>query len=267
MSSAPSADPSNAPGTIAAVIPARWASSRFPGKPLHLIAGKPMIQRVWERCRQCQAVDRVIIATDDQRIADAALAFGAEVTMTKADHASGTDRIAEVMEKNPDVDAVVNVQGDEPMIDPSLVDELATLLRTDPTLQMATAANVIDTTTDAGMKRFLDPNVVKVVRNAVGDALYFSRSPIPFNRDGDPIEAASPLHHKGIYAYTRQLLLDFITWPPSPLEKSEALEQLRALDHGITIRVITTDDESPGVDTPEQVATIEALIAADPSLS
>ncbi|QQL44710.1 3-deoxy-manno-octulosonate cytidylyltransferase [Sulfuriroseicoccus oceanibius] len=267
MTASPSAAPSQAPGTIAAVIPARWASSRFPGKPLHPIAGKPMIQRVWERCRQCQSIDRVIIATDDQRIADAATAFGADVTMTRADHASGTDRIAEVMEKNPDVDAVVNVQGDEPMIDPALVDELASLLRTDPSLQMATAANVIDTTTEAGMKRFLDPNVVKVVRNATGDALYFSRSPIPHNRDGAVIPAASPLHHKGIYAYTRKLLLDFITWPPSPLEQSEALEQLRALDHGITIRVITTDDESPGVDTPEQVATIEALIAADPSLS
>ncbi len=252
--------PEPSSSTIAAVIPARWASSRFPGKPLHLLAGKPMIQHVWERCQACSSIDKTIIATDDERIASAARAFGAEVTITREDHTTGTDRIAEVIEKHPEIDAVVNVQGDEPLIDPSLIDELANLLRDHPDLQMATAATFIDITSEEGKQHLHDPNVVKVVRNRAGDAMYFSRSPIPFVRDAVHEGLVQPLRHKGIYAYSRQFLLEFVAWPPSAIEQSEQLEQLRALDQGVRIRVITTSDDSPGIDTPEQADAIESLI-------
>jgi len=252
--------PETPSSTIAAVIPARWASTRFPGKPLHLLAGKPMIQHVWERCQRCSAIDKTIIATDDERIASVARAFGAEVTITRVDHTTGTDRIAEVIEKHPEIDAVVNVQGDEPLIDPALIDELANLLRDHPDLQMATAATVIDITSEEGKAHLHDPNVVKVVRNRVGDALYFSRSPIPFVHDAVHHGLVQPLRHKGIYAYTREFLLEFVSWPPSAIEQSEQLEQWRALDQGVNIRVITTNDDSPGIDTPQQAEAIELLL-------
>lgn len=246
--------------TIAAVIPARWASSRFPGKPLHLLAGKPMIQHVWERCQRCSAIDKTIIATDDERIASTARAFGAEVAITRADHTTGTDRIAEVIGMHPEIDAVVNVQGDEPLIDPTLIDELATLLRNHPGLQMATAATIIDISTPAGQQHLDDPNVVKVVLNRSGNALYFSRSAIPYVRDVAHRGLVQPLRHKGIYAYTREFLLEFVNWPPSAIEQSEQLEQLRALDRGVNIRVIITGDDSPGIDTPQQAAAVESLL-------
>lgn len=252
--------PETPSSTIAAVIPARWASSRFPGKPLHLLASKPMIQHVWERCQRCSAIDKTIIATDDQRIASTARAFGANVTITREDHTTGTDRIAEVIEKHPEIDAVVNVQGDEPLIDPTLIDELANLLRDHPELQMATAATFINITTQEGKQHLQDPNVVKVVRNRAGDALYFSRSAIPYVRDAAHQGLVQPLRHKGIYAYTRKFLLEFVSWPPSTLEQSEQLEQLRALDQGVKIRVITTNDDSPGIDTPQQADAMESLL-------
>ncbi|MEN9975414.1 MAG: 3-deoxy-manno-octulosonate cytidylyltransferase [Verrucomicrobiota bacterium] len=241
---------------ILGVLPARWGSTRFPGKPLHHIAGKPLIQHVWERCQQCTRLDEILVATDDERIFEVVRAFGGKAVMTSGDHPTGTDRIAEAVRLVPRATHIVNIQGDEPLIDPDLIDELAATLVNDPTLDMATAANPLDPSDPA----VLDPNVVKVVRALDGRALYFSRSPMPFFRhsvDGLPV-----LRHKGIYAYRRAFLERFVTWPPSPLERAESLEQLRALENGASIKVLLTADTSPGVDTPEQAACIEALLSA-----
>lgn len=238
---------------IVGILPARWGSSRFPGKPLHLIAGKPLIQHVWEQCQRCQTLDSIVIATDDERIRDAALSFGAKVAMTSSDHPTGTDRIAEAVTAVPEATHIINIQGDEPMIDPALVDELAQAMIDDPALPMATAANIID---DAAA--IADPNVVKVVLDASNHALYFSRSPIPYFRntvDGLPV-----YRHKGIYAYRRDFLEAFVSWPPAAIEQAESLEQLRALANGARIKVILTDDDSIGVDTPEQAALVEQLL-------
>ena len=241
---------------ILGILPARWASTRFPGKPLHLIAGKPLIQHVWDRCRACAKLDDLLVATDDDRIRDAVLAFGGKVAMTSPDHPTGTDRLAEAARAVPHATHLINIQGDEPLIDPALIDELAAAMLADPTLDMATAANPIEPT-DAAVQ---DPNVVKVVTALNGRALYFSRSPLPFFRH--PVVGLMVLRHKGIYAYTRRFLEQFVTWPPSPLERAESLEQLRALENGAAIHVITTADTSPGVDTPDQARQIEALLAA-----
>ncbi|MFK7909041.1 MAG: 3-deoxy-manno-octulosonate cytidylyltransferase [Akkermansiaceae bacterium] len=235
------------------IIPARWASTRFPGKPLHLIAGKPLVQHVWERCSECQNLNRSIIATDDQRIFDAAIEFGAEAVMTSENHPTGTDRIAEAVASIPDASYVINIQGDEPLIDPALIDALASTLHEDSGIAMATAANEI--TEDSLMD---DPNVVKCVLKKNGDALYFSRSPLPFRRNASP--NLKLYRHKGIYAYRRDFLEKFVTWAPSPLEMAESLEQLRALENDARIKVLVTDDESPGVDTPEQARQIESLL-------
>jgi 3-deoxy-manno-octulosonate cytidylyltransferase (CMP-KDO synthetase) len=247
---------SSAPIYILGVLPSRWGSTRFPGKPLHLIAGKPLIQHVWERCKQCSKLDEIIVATDDERIRDAVIAFGGKVAMTSPDHPTGTDRIAEAARAVPRATHIINIQGDEPLIDPALIDELAAAMAADPTLDMATAANPLDPTDPA----VHDPNVVKVAVALNGRALYFSRSPLPFFRN--PILGLPVLRHKGIYAYQRGFLERFITWPPSPLEQAESLEQLRALENGATIQVILTADSSPGVDTLEQALEIERLIAA-----
>lgn len=235
------------------IIPARWASTRFPGKPLHLIAGKPLVQHVWERCRQCTMLDRTVIATDDPRILEAAEAFGAEAVMTAENHPTGTDRIAEAVSAFPDATHVINIQGDEPLIDPGLIDGLVRTLHGDCGIAMATAANPMadDTLLD-------DPNVVKCVLARNGDALYFSRSPLPYRRAESP--GLRLLRHKGIYAYRRDFLEQFVTWEPSPLERAESLEQLRALENNARIRVVITDDESPGVDTLEQAQQIEDLL-------
>ena len=241
-------------GETIGVIPARWASSRFPGKPLHLIAGKPLVQHVWERCRDCDKLDRVVIATDDERILQAAKDFGAEVVMTSADHPTGTDRIAEAAAALPDAQYIINIQGDEPLIDPQLIDQLAVALHTDGEISMATAANAID---DEDLIN--DPNVVKCVLALNGDALYFSRSPLPYRRSESP--ALQLYRHKGIYAYRRDFLEKFVTWEPSPLELAESLEQLRALENNARIKVLITDDESPGVDTLEQAQAIEKLLS------
>lgn len=240
---------------LAIVIPARFSSTRFPGKPLHSLAGKLMIQHVWERAQEAATGAEVAIATDDERIRAAALAFGARVEMTRPDHPNGTDRIIEVVERNPAWEGVINVQGDEPLISPALIARLMAALAADPALDMVTAAVPVE---DAALAH--DPNVVKVVTGAKGEALYFSRAPIPWDRGGG---SGSPrfLWHKGIYGYRRELLLRYRQWSPSPLEQLEQLEQLRALENGARIRVLETDEVAPGVDTPEQVAAVEAMMA------
>ena len=243
---------------ITGILPARWGSTRFPGKPLHLIAGKPLIQHVWDRCSSCSRLNDLLIATDDERIMKLAESFGARAVMTSPDHPTGTDRIAEAIRSLSDTTHVVNIQGDEPLIDPDLIDELASTMANEPDLDMATAANPLDPNDPV----INDANVVKVVTALDGRALYFSRSPIPFFRN--PIAGLPVLRHKGIYAYRRDFIEKFISWPPSPLEKAESLEQLRALENGASIKVLTTTDTSPGVDTPEPAAEIERLLSSTP---
>jgi len=235
------------------VVPARWGSTRFPGKPLHPIAGKPLVQHVWERCRLVAGSPRVVVATDDERIAQAATAFGADVAITRTDHPSGTDRVAEVVEMHPSALQIVNVQGDEPLADPQLIRQLFDLLGSSAAPEMVTAASVL-----ADPAEIADPNVVKLVLDDSRAALYFSRSPIPFVRD-DRAEVTR-YRHLGIYGYQRSFLRDFVSWPPAPLEQAECLEQLRALHHGARIEVAVTTHVSPGVDTPEQAAAIESLL-------
>ena len=242
--------------SVVGVIPARWGSTRFPGKPLHLIGGKSLIQRVWEQCRQCPELDRILVATDDVRIAEAVNAFGGEVAMTRDDHPSGTDRIAEVVASMDDCSAVINIQGDEPLISPGLIGELAQVLTDDETCRMVTAANPM-APDDPELE---DPNVVKVTIDRRGYALYFSRSLVPHPRNRD-IPGARFLRHKGIYGYRRDFLLQFVAWEPSVLEQIEGLEQLRALENGTPIRVILTDDDSPGIDTPEQAWILDKRIS------
>lgn len=222
---------------------------------LHEIAGKPLVQHVWERCQACRAVDDIVIATDDARIVEAGEAFGARVVLTSPAHPSGTDRIAEAAALFPDHHVLINVQGDEPLISPALIDELAERLRDEPAIPMITAAAPLR---DAALLH--DPNVVKVVLDELGDALYFSRSPLPYFRNEVP--ELQPLRHLGIYGFQRDFLLRFVSWPPAALERAEALEQLRALAHGARLRVVLTDELSPGVDTPEQARALEAQLLA-----
>ncbi len=236
-------------------IPARWASTRFPGKPLHMLAGKPLIQHVWERCQQCEELSHVVVATDDHRIASAAIAFGAEVCLTRDDHPSGSDRIAEAASNYDHCTHVVNIQGDEPLISPALVDTLARRLREESTLAMITAASPL-TDEDA----IANPNIVKVVLNKRQEALYFSRSVIPHRRECHP--GATWYRHQGIYGYSKAFLLEYVRWEPTPLEQTEQLEQLRAMENGTTIAVVVTEDEAVGVDTPEQAAQVEKAILA-----
>jgi 3-deoxy-manno-octulosonate cytidylyltransferase (CMP-KDO synthetase) len=230
----------------AVVIPARYASTRLPGKPLLRATGKYLIQHVYERACQARA-DLVVVATDDERIAAAVESFGGRVALTRADHSSGTDRVAEVA-RRLDADVVVNLQGDEPLIDPASLDLLPELLRRDPDADVATLAVPI-----ASEEQWRDPNCVKVVRDACGRALYFSRSPIPFVRDGRPDFAAEPpcfLQHLGLYAYRRRFLLSLAALPPEPLEQLEKLEQLRVLALGRRIHVGVVRQAGVGVDTP-----------------
>jgi len=217
---------------------------------LHPIAGKPLVQHTWERCQRCREIDDIIIATDDERIAEAAASFGAKAVLTSPEHPSGTDRIAEAARSFPHHRTIINVQGDEPLISPALIDELAVVLRREPQVRMITAAAPIRD--DAHVA---DPNVVKVVFNMQGDSLYFSRSPLPYVRHA----SADVRHyrHLGIYGFQRSFLFQFVAWPPSRLEKTESLEQLRAVENGVPLRIILTDDISPGVDTLEQAAAIE----------
>lgn len=238
---------------VIGIIPARWASTRFPQKMLYNIAGKPLIQRVWERCQQCKNVDNFVIATDHQDIYQVAVDFNANVIMTAASHPSGTDRIAEAVKHFPDCTQIINIQGDEPQISPELIDTLATELITHPDIEMVTAAN---TFTDQDIST--DPNIVKCVLNNKGEALYFSRSPLPFSRNPSP--ELKLLRHKGIYGYQRKFLENFVQWKPSTLELAEGLEQLRALENGVKIKVIMTDDESGGIDTLEQAIALEKTL-------
>ena len=241
---------------IAVVIPARWGSTRFPGKALADIAGKPLLLRVVEQARKARQVDAVIVATDDQRIADAAAGWGVEVAMTREDHPSGTDRIAEAI-ADRDVDAVINVQGDEPLINPELIDQLAGVMR-EGRCGMATAVEKIVNEADLS-----NPGVVKVVCNVEGNALYFSRSAIPHYRDGSVADGLADgvyLRHLGIYAYTKGVLLKLVAEPPAPLERLEMLEQLRALHLGIPIHVVETEQTGPGVDTPEDAERVARMI-------
>jgi 3-deoxy-manno-octulosonate cytidylyltransferase (CMP-KDO synthetase) len=241
---------------IIGVIPARYASTRFPGKPLALIAGQPLIRRVVEQCRKARALAEVIVATDDARIADAAQAF-CRVELTRADHPSGSDRIAEVAARC-DCDAVVNIQGDEPLIDPAVIDAVAGALAQ---AEMSTAATPIQAAAE-----YDNPNVVKVVVNAAGQALYFSRRTIPYLRDAagrstaEQLAAFPFLKHLGIYGYRRETLLRLVRFPVSPLENAEKLEQLRALENGLRIAVVRVAYDSVGVDVPEDVARVEALL-------
>lgn len=238
---------------ILGVIPARWASTRFPGKALHPIAGKPLVQHVWERVSRCRGLSRVIIATDDARISDAAAAFGAEAEFTNPAHPSGTDRIAEVARRHPEYSHVINIQGDEPLINPRLVNRLAARLLGDPEIRMITAASEFQ-----DLRELKNENIVKVVLNKHGQALYFSRSVIPFQRRETP--KLKFYRHQGIYGFRRDFLLEFVRWAPSLLEKTEQLEQLRALENGAPIHVIITRDDSIGVDTPRQAKLVSQLI-------
>ena len=235
------------------VIPARFASTRLPGKPLADIAGKPMIQRVYEQVSKAQKPDAVIVATDDQRVFAAVERFGGVAVMTKAEHLTGTDRLAEVATKQDNLDVIINVQGDEPLIDADVIDQLAALFEEDPNLQMATVASPLLE------EEYNEPSAVKVICNKRGDAMYFSRSLIPYPRH-EFVNA--PLKHVGIYAYRRPFLLDYAKMEPTPAEQTESLEQLRALENGFTIRVIKTDKRFVGVDTPEDLDRVNAIFRA-----
>ena len=242
---------------ILGIIPARCASTRFPGKPLALVAGKPLIQYVVERCRKAKTLSEVILATDDPRIRDSAQEF-CRVEMTSPDHPSGSDRIAEVAERCA-CDAVVNIQGDEPLIDPSVIDAVAGALVHE---EMSTAATPI-----RNPDEYDNSNVVKVVVNAAGRALYFSRRTIPYLREAASSSvreqlAAFPL---GIYGFRRETLLRLVKLPVSTLERAEKLEQLRALENGIPIAVVRVDYDSVGVDVPADVARVERLLAGQKS--
>ena len=243
---------------ILGVIPARYASTRFPGKPLHLIAGVPLIERVVARCRMATRLSDVVVATDDERIAAVASRF-CRVEMTRNDHPSGTDRIAEVASRIP-ADGYVNIQGDEPLMDPQVIDAVARLLESHP---MSTAATPI-----RELAEYDNPNVVKAVVSAGGRALYFSRRTIPYLRDSAVLSAAAQLaafpflKHLGIYGYRRETLLNLVQFPVSPLEAAEKLEQLRALENGIQIAVARVQHDSIGVDVPGDVQRVEALLTS-----
>lgn len=258
--------PPGDPLAIVVIIPARFGSTRLPGKPLCDIHGKPMIQHVYERALRARRPARVIVATDDARIVDAVAAFGGEAVLTSADHATGTDRLAEVA-RGLDDEIVVNVQGDEPLLDPSGIDRAVEALLDDGTAPLATLACPL-----VREEEMLSPSVVKVVTDAAGYALYFSRSPIPsWGRQGaaagfgarGAVAAGLPRRHLGLYAYRSEALLRLAALPESALEQAEGLEQLRALHHGLRIRVVCVEGEAgPAVDTPEDLARVRALFAA-----
>src|SRR5256884_1386863 len=236
------------------IIPARWSSTRFPGKPLHLIANKPLLRHVWERCSRAKKLDAVIVATDDMRIARAAFDWGAEVAMTSPKHQSGTDRIAEVVRKARQFDLIINIQGDEPLTEPSLLDRFVDELRSNRKIDIVTAAHPFENAAEAS-----SPHQVKVIVNLDGNALYFSRYAIPFPRSRSvPIKY---LRHQGIYGFRRDALLQFVRWKPTPLERAESLEQLRALENGVKVHVLVTKHGSPGVDTPAAAKALEQKLA------
>ncbi len=236
------------------IIPASWSSTRFPGKPLHLIANKPLLRRVWERCTRARQLDTVIIATDDMRIAKAAFDWGAEVAMTSKSHQSGTDRIAEVALKARQFEFILNIQGDEPLTEPALLNRFVETLRSEPKIDIVTAAHPFANAAEAS-----SPHQVKVIIDLHGNALYFSRYAIPFPRNRSaPIRY---LRHQGIYGFRRRALLDFVRWKPTPLERAESLEQLRALENGVKVHVLLTKHGSPGLDTLGDARALERMLA------
>lgn len=249
-----------------AIIPARWASTRFPGKPLAQIRNKPMIQWVVEQARKAKRISEVIVAADDTRILEAVAGFGGKAVMTSSRHATGSDRIAEVA-SGLKCDIVVNVQGDEPLIPPQNIDQVVDSLGKDPSLTVATLMMPVDDPDEIS-----DPNVVKVITDQKGRALYFSRSPIPFHRDdwasGSPEDISKSkdagknrvFKHIGLYAYTRSFLLEFAQMKPTPLEQLEQLEQLRILEHGFPIQVDITERKSMGVDHIDDLARVERFL-------
>lgn len=261
---------------VTAIIPARYGSTRLPAKLLLDLAGKPIIQHVYERASQTKLIDQVIIATDDKRIESLAKSFGANVLMTSEKHETGTDRIAEVAQ-TLDSEIIVNVQGDEPLINPNTIDSAIEPLLLDTSLMMSTTCELI-----SNYENIFNPNVVKVVRNALGEALYFSRAPIPFPRfaalgkegfepqtmlleiQNNPIQENKYFKHTGLYVYRKDFLLKFTTWPRSSLEKVESLEQLRVLEKGYRIQVVEVEDISIGIDTLADLEKArKQIIAAD----
>jgi len=231
---------------VLAVIPARFGAQRFPGKPLASLWGKPMLQHVWERARGARGIEHLVIATDDARIADAAREFGAEIAMTSPDHASGTDRVAEVARAHPSAAIVLNLQGDEPELDSEGVSRLIEGMRAEPSVSMATLAH-----RESDSSVFATPDVVKVAADAEGFARYFTRRWPP---PGDPSAA---LRHVGVYGFRREFLFEFAAWPPGAREREERLEQLRAVERGVPIRVYEATHAFSGIDTPEQLAALE----------
>lgn len=241
-------------GTVG-IIPARWASSRFPGKPLAPIHGKPLLHWVVARVRKSVELDGLLVATDDERVRECAEETGVDVVMTRSDHPSGTDRIAEAIERT-DADSVINIQGDEPFISPALIDSIALVLKEEAALwDMVTAAEPIDDESEIN-----NPNAVKVVFNNQSQALYFSRSPIPCQRNERDEEGIVYWRHVGIYGYRREFLNRYVKTPPSRLEKVERLEQLRAFEIGARMKVIETRESGLGIDRPEDIQSAEKMI-------
>lgn len=238
---------------VLCIIPARYASTRLPGKPLADIDGKPMICRVYERARAARLPYEVLVATDSEAVLEAVRRSGGRAVLTAKDHATGTDRLAEVARARAEADVIVNVQGDEPLIDPAVIDRLAAAFEDDPALQMATLKTPM--TDEAEMQ---NPNNVKVVTDKSGHALYFSRSLLPYPRNA----GAVVYKHIGVYAYRRAFLLQYAAMEPTPLEQAESLEQLRALENGYKIKVLETDATFIGVDTPEDLAKVNAIYKA-----
>jgi 3-deoxy-manno-octulosonate cytidylyltransferase (CMP-KDO synthetase) len=250
--SSPGLAPDSDSGSVVAIIPARYASSRLPGKALADIGGRPMIEHVYRRTSAATTVSSVMVATDDDRILEAVRGFGGIACLTSPEHHSGTDRLAEVAAELS-CGIVVNVQGDEPLVEPDMIDEAVEPLLADPLVVMSTLRRRIEDPAE-----IQNPNVTKVVVDREGYALYFSRAPIPFVRDGP--RAAPAWRHVGLYVYRRDLLLQLASLPPSTLERSESLEQLRALEHGIRILVVETTHDSIGVDTPEDLERVRRLV-------
>jgi 3-deoxy-manno-octulosonate cytidylyltransferase (CMP-KDO synthetase) len=242
------------PGKVVVVIPARYGSTRLPGKPLVSLAGQPMIQRVYERAKSAQNVDRVIVATDDERIVKAVEAFGGEARMTRTEHRTGTERVAEVA-AHVEGEVFVNVQGDEPLLDPVAVETAVRALLEDPPAAISTVATPIRTPGD-----IMDPNAVKVVLDFDGNALYFSRAPIPWVRDTAVKIQVRHLKHLGLYVFQRDALLEYPTLPQGELERIEQLEQLRWMENGWKIRVAEVEHDAVSVDVPADVARVEKLL-------
>ncbi|MFH1754431.1 MAG: 3-deoxy-manno-octulosonate cytidylyltransferase [Candidatus Latescibacterota bacterium] len=244
---------------FAVVLPVRYASTRFPGKPLASISGRPLIQWVVEAAGRIRGADRVIVATDSRRIFEAVQEFGGEAVITSGEHRTGTDRVAEIA-RQLDVDIIVNLQGDEPVVPEGLVEAMVSELARSDATDIVTACHPI-----AGRQDLENPNYVKVVMDSAGRALYFSRSPIPcpFGRDGETAQAYPSYRHIGIYVFRREALIRFASIAPSPLELCEGLEQLRALEHGMKIRVVISAKTTVGVDVPEDIKIVEKVLAGN----